>query len=108
MHGIPRILQTREDFDLAILSARSGDADRHTVAQHLRGLIEAAQHYIYDRDLAPAELPDGAMPEFCVTEATEQDPVRRQLVRVVDPGARLFALGFTQAEIESLITELEA
>jgi hypothetical protein len=108
MHGIPRVLQTRADFDLAVSLARSGEADRRAVAQHLRGLIEAAYHYVYDRDLAPTEPPDGAVPEFYVVDATEQDPVRRQLVRVVDPAGRLFALGFTPAEIESLITELEA
>lgn len=108
MYGIPRVLQTRADFDLAVSLARSGEADRHAAAQHLRGLIEATRHYVYDRDLAPAEPPDGAPPEFCVVDATEQDPVRRQLVRVVDPSARLFALGFTQQEAEALITELEA
>ena len=108
MYGIPRILQTREDFDLAVSLARSGEADRHVVANQLHGLLEAAQHYVFDRALAAGEAPDGAMPGYCVVEPSDANPQRQQLKSAIDNEARLFALGFSQAEIESLITELEA
>lgn len=108
MQKIPKILQTRADFDLALSLARSGSESKSVVARHFAGLVESAQHYAFDRVLAAAEAPDGALPIYCVTEASDQDPVRRQLKRVVDPDARLFALGYTLPEVQAFITELEA
>ncbi len=107
MQGIPRIMQTREDFDLALAAARAGAADRRAVASHYAGLIEAAKRYVFDRELAEGEQPDGEMPAYCVTEATEQDPKRRQLKLEIDPESRLFQLGYTVAEVEAVINELE-
>ncbi len=108
MQGLPKILQTRADFDLALELARAGDAPAASVALHFSGLIESAYRFDFDRVLADAEAADGALPDFCVTEATKQDPVRRQLKRAVDPDARLFALGYSLAEVQSIITELES
>lgn len=108
MQGLPKILQTREDFDLALGLARAGEAPASAVARHFAGLIESAYHYDFDRVLLDTEAADGDLPDFCVTEATEQDPVRRQLKRTADLEARLFALGYTLAEVQSIITELEA
>lgn len=106
MQGIPKILQTRADFDAALELARTGEASRAVVARCFGGLVESAHHYVYDRDLAADEAPDGVLPDYCVTEASEQNPVRRQLKRTVDPEARLFALGYSIVEVESIITEL--
>lgn len=110
MQGLPKILQTREDFDLALEMARAGETSALSVANHFTGLVESAHSFIFDRALAASEAADGALPDFCVTEATEQDPVRRQLKRTVDPNpnARLFALGYTLAEVQSIIAELES
>lgn len=108
MQGLPKILQTREDFDLALLMARAGEASASVVARHFTALVESAHHFVFDRVLSAAEVPDGTLPNYCVTEATDQDPVRRQLKRAVDAQARLFALGYTIAEIQTIITELEA
>lgn len=108
MQGLPKILQTRSDFDLALDMARAGEASAHAVALHFAGLIESAHRFDFDRVLLDTEASDGALPEFCITEATEQDPVRRQLKRTIDPDARLFALGYTLAEVQSIVTELES
>lgn len=106
MQGIPKILQTRADFDSALELARSGEASRGTVASHFAGLVESAHRYAFDRDLAEGEAADGDLPAYCVIEATELDLVRQQLKREVDSSARLFALGYTLAEVESIVTEL--
>lgn len=108
MQGLPKILQTRDDFDLALELARAGEASASTVARHFTGLVESAHSFVFDRVLLDAEAADGVLPDFCVTEATDQDPVRRQLKRTVDPDARLFALGYTLADVQSIITELES
>lgn len=107
MQGIPKILQTRADFDLALDMARRGEASRAAVAQHFRGLVEAARHYVFDRVLADGEAPDGAPPEYWVIEPTEDNPQRRQEKRTLDPEARLFKLGYSLAEVEAIINELE-
>lgn len=108
MQGLPKILQTRDDFDLALAFARAGEVSKSLVARHFAGLVESAHHYAFDRVLLATEPADGAMPIFCVTEATEHDPVRRQLKQVIDPDARLFTLGFTLPEVQAIITELGA
>lgn len=105
MQGIPKILQTRDDFDSALNLARSGDAPRVTVAKHFAGLAESAQHYVFDKSLAAEEPPTGPMPDYCVIEASEQDPVRRQLKLSTDLQARLFELGYTLAEVASIVNE---
>jgi hypothetical protein len=108
MQGIPRILQTRADFDLALDMARAGQADRLLVALHFKGLVEAAHKYVFDRALSDGEMPDGPPPEYWVIEPSETDPRRIQEKRVTDPEARLFALGYTLADVEAIINELEA
>lgn len=106
MEGISKILQTRADFDSALELARAGKAARHVVASHFAGLVESAHRYAFDRDLAADEAPAGGLPDYCVIESTDLDPVRRQLKREVDPLARIFALGYTLAEVEAIVTEL--
>ncbi len=108
MQGLPKILQTRADFDLALSMARLGRIGPSVVVLHFDGLIESAQSFVFDRILTATEAPDGAMPAFCVTEATDQDLVRRQLKLVNDQGGRLFTLGYTLAEVQLIITELGA
>ena len=108
MQGIPKILQTREDFDSALALARAGEVSTQTVANHFAGLAESAQHYVFDKTLAAAEQPTGPMPAYCVIEATEQNPTRQQLRLAVDPQARLFDLGYILAEVQSIVTELGA
>lgn len=108
MQGIPKILQTREDFDLMLALARAGEAGKPAVAKQFAGLVASAHHYVFDKTLTAQEQAAGAMPDYCVTEATEQDPMRHQLKLAVDPQARIFGLGYTLAEVESIITELGA
>lgn len=107
MHGLPNVLQTRADFDAALALAADGEVDKASLAQHFAGLIEATKRYSFDRILADGEEADGDMPEFCVTEASERDPVRRQLKIETDTVARLFVLGYTIDEVETIIKDLE-
>lgn len=108
MQGLPQILQTRADFDLALQHARDGEVSAAAVARHFAGLAESAHRLAFDRVLAVGAAPDGGPPGFWVIEAGEQDPLRRQLKRAVDPAARLFALGYTLAEVLTIVTELES
>jgi hypothetical protein len=106
MHGIPKILQTRADFDAALSLARSGDASPAQVAIHFEGLIESAYKYAFDKVLADGDAPDGDKPEYIVVEPSEKRPTRRQLKRVIDGDARIYQLGYNVAEVETIINEL--
>lgn len=108
MIGTPKVLQTRADVEFAVGAARAGEMSARGVALLLAGLVTAAHHYVFDRNLAADEPLDGDAPEYALEEQTEPEPRRRQLRRAIDPGARLLAMGYTIPEIESLITELEA
>lgn len=108
MIGTPKVLQTRADVEFAVGAARAGEMSARGVALLLAGLVTAAHHYVFDRDLAADEPLDGASPEYALEEQADPEPRRRQLRRAIDPGARLLAMGYTIPEIESLITELEA
>ena len=108
MIGTPKVVQTRADVEFIMAAARTGEMAPPAVALHLHGLIAAAHHYVFDRLLGPDEPLDGEAPEYALEEQTEPEPQRRQLRRAIDPGARLFVMGYTIPEIESLIAELEA
>jgi hypothetical protein len=106
MQGSPKILQTREDFDAILALALAGNADSILLAGQFTGLLESASSFVFDRALTATELPDGVLPNFCVTEATTEDPVRRQHKMIIDPAARLFSLGYSVLEIQSIILSL--
>lgn len=107
MYGIPVVLQTRADFESALEAANAGEIEKAKVASRFAGLIEASKVYVFDRILADGEAADGALPAYCVAEASEQDPVRRQLKLATDDQARIFQLGYTVEEVENIIKQLE-
>jgi len=107
MNGIPRILQTRADFDFALNSAIAGEVDKHLVISIFVGLIESSKKYVFDRALTADELPDGDSPIYYVIEPTDTDLVRRQIKLVADKSSRLLALGYSISEVNAIIKELE-
>lgn len=108
MYGAPKIMQTREDFNLAFSMAEDGKADRQTVANHFAGLIESAKNYVFDRELEDGQKPSGGMPEYCIVDASEKNPKRVQLKLEYSETARIFQLGYTPEEVRSIISKLES
>lgn len=111
MYGIPKILQTREDFDFCLSAAKLGDASPHELLPHFRGLITSAQAYVFDKELGEDEQPSGKQPDYCVSEQKDEttgDIKRIQNRLDIDKSARIFALGYTIDEVTEIITELEA
>lgn len=114
MQGVPRYgLRTRADYDLLQGLATEGEIRPQGVAtlkRHWEGLLAGRFTYVYDRDLAEGEAPDGDMPEYRVlnVEDEETGTTRRvQMQRIESPQAEIFRLGFTVAEVEQAITDLE-
>lgn len=115
MQGVPRYgLRTKADYDLLQGLAVQGDIRPHglaTLKRHWEGLLSGRYHYVYDRDLAEGESPDGSEPDYIVlTVADEQSGTerRKQMVRHDNSQAEIFRLGFTVAEVEQNISDLEA
>lgn len=109
MHGIPNILQTKVDFERVRAMAVAGECPAAAAVRHFSGLLEARWAYEFSRELADEEQPDGEMPEYLVTQ-TEDESVSKKVqhIRKEQPGAKLFLLGYTVADVEAIITQLEA
>jgi len=107
MHDIPHTLQTRADYDRALEMARTGAVQPGRAAPHFAGLLASRFSYEFDRELTEDEQPDGEAPEYLIIEDSE-DQSRRQLVRREQPTARIFALGYSVAEVEQILEELES
>lgn len=115
MQGVPRYgLRTRADYDLLQGLATQGEIRPQGVAtlkRHFEGLLSGRFTYVYDRDLAEDETPDGDLPEYRVLTVDDEEngTTRRvQMQRIESPQAEIFRLGFTVPEVEQAITDLEA
>lgn len=115
MQGVPRFgLRTRADFELLQDLALQGElrpACIATLQRHWQGLLAGRWAYVYDRDLAAGESPDGEAPHYLVIESEDEttgEMRRVQLKRTEVPTATIFRLGFTVPEVEQAISALEA
>jgi len=102
----PKTLQTRADFDAAISLAATEPSEKPTVLNHLKGLIEGAYQYNFDRNMTEEESADGSFPDFWVVEASEETQ-RHQLKREINPTARIFKIGYSILDVQQIINELE-
>jgi len=114
MKGFPRnALMTHNDFEYLQQQAVDGKLPQMQV-QRLRGswqgLLDGRWVYRFDRVLADGESPDGAEPDFRVVEDEDETGavVRRQYELVESSTARLAKLGYTVADVENKIAELDA
>lgn len=108
MYGIPRILQTRADYERCHALALAVAADPAAMRRHWQGLKNGARHYVFDRHLDAEQAPDGPAPDYLVIEPAEEGEPRRQMKLVDDPSARMHALGYDLAQIDQKIAQLEA
>lgn len=106
MHGIPRYLKTREDFDNVHALALAGGCDTQCVIGHWHGLINTQKAYVFDRALAEGEAADGPEPDYIVL--TMEDGSRQQHILAINPAARIGALGYAEVDVQAKINELEA
>lgn len=103
MIGIPRVLQTKADFDDMEAMVKLGEVRASDLAKHYKGLLECRYTYVFDKILNGDA--DGDMPDYCHTVDPESGQTT-QLKRIEDPSARAITLGFTWDYIESRIKSL--
>lgn len=113
MKGIPHnALKTAQDYEGLHDQALAGELrprEVDTLRGYWQALLDGRWRYDRDRALAEGEEPDGPEPEYRVlAEETEDGTAERwQFQRVRDEHARIDALGYTPAQVEAKITELE-
>ena len=107
MIGIPRVLQTKADFDDMEAMVKLGEVRAADLAKHYKGLLECRYTYVFDKILNSDgdSDADGDMPDYCHAVDPESEQIT-QLKRVEDPSARAITLGFTWDYIESRIKSL--
>lgn len=107
MISIPNNLSTRADYDRALAKARKSEQPAADVLQHFVGLCENRFTYVFDKNLADAQEPDGEAPDYIVLTDSDTEQ-RTQLKRTEMTNAAIFTLGYTVAAVKKIIKELEA
>lgn len=108
MRGFPAHLNTRADYDFVHEAVLAGELPADKLLAAYDALLNTRQHYVFDRALAANEPSDGDEPGYRVmTEEREDGTTQRTQYKLVDnPGARLYQLGFSVADIEALKEEI--
>ena len=114
MRGFPKnALMTRDDFDLLQQRAVDGDlsqAQMDKLKRAWQALLNGRNKYVFDRELADGENPDGGEPDYRVIESEDEatgDIVRRQYRLEADTACRMAELGLSASEVTGKIDELE-
>lgn len=109
MHGIPKRLMTKADFDNIQKAVQNDEIPATEAVARLRALIDTQDKYVFDRLLSADETADGPEPDYRVVE-DERDGVseRVQFKRTADTNCAMVRLGYTQVDVEAKITLLEA
>lgn len=107
MHGFPKHLNTKADFDTVHQLVLSGELPAQPLIEAYRALLNTRQHYVFERWLGADEAPPGPEPQYRVMEQERDGKMQRALYRLVDdPNARIRQLGFSVAEVEARMAEV--
>lgn len=109
MIGTPRVCKTASDYERIYQMAKEGKLPKQEVLNHLQGLLNTREKYVFDRVLEDSEEPDGDSPQYTVVERELEDGTveRRQNKLEEDPNGRIFKLGFSVENIQKRIDDLE-
>lgn len=111
MKGYPKQIATRQDVDHLMNYLGTTHDTPELRAQGLvfvRGLLDTQKHYVFDKVLATAESPTGPEPDYVVRDVMLPDDTteRHQFALVDNPGALIYQLGYSVADVNALITQL--
>lgn len=107
MHGIPMQLSTAEDYENAHALALSG-VQVQRMRNHWNGLLNTRQQYVFNQVLASEEDRTGPEPDYRVlTGQGENGDEIHEFALTDDPKAKMHQLGYTEADVNARLTELE-
>lgn len=105
MKGFPKVLNTKEDYEISCRMAKKGLLSRDSVKRVLEKLAATEKYWVFDRVLGVAEAADAG------ARVIEQDvdgvAERHQYILQTDVQSRLVKSGLSLAEVQTLISNLE-
>lgn len=102
MRGFPKVLNSRQDYENII----NDFGYTAKVKRAYQGLLNTAQKYEFDKELAAESDRTGSAPEYKVMTQEEEGTEKIVQYKLVDnPNGKIFKLGFTIDEVQEVIDQ---
>jgi hypothetical protein len=103
MRGFPKVLNSRQDYENII----SDFGYTAKVKRAYQGLLNTAEKYKFDKELAAESDRTGTEPEYKVMNEQNEDGSEKivQFKLVDNPNGKIFRLDFTIDEVEEVIEQ---
>jgi len=100
MRGFPKVLNSRQDYENIV----SDFGYTEKVKRAYQGLLNTAEKYKFDKELAAESERTGPVPEYKVMTQEEEGTEKIVQFKLVDnPNGKIFRLGFTIEEVQEVI-----
>ena len=102
MRGFPKVLNSRQDYENIV----SDFGYTAKVKRAYQGLLNTAEKYEFDKELAAESERTGPEPEYKVMTQEEEGTEKIVQFKLVDnPNGKIFRLGFTVNEVQEVIDQ---
>jgi len=102
MRGFPKVLNSRQDYENIV----SDFGYTEKVKRAYQGLLNTAEKYEFDKELAAESDRTGTEPEYKVMTQEEEGTEKIVQFKLVDnPNGKIFRLGFTIEEVQEVIDQ---
>ena len=102
MRGFPKVLNSRQDYENIV----SDFGYTEKVKRAYQGLLNTAEKYEFDKELAAESDRTGPEPEYKVMTQEEEGTEKIVQFKLVDnPNGKIFRLGFTVDEVREVIDQ---
>jgi hypothetical protein len=102
MRGFPKVLNSRQDYENAV----NDFGYTAKVKRAYEGLLNTAEKYEFDKELAAESDRTGPAPEYKVMTQEEEGKEKIVQFKLVDNlNGKIFRLGFTVEEVQEVIDQ---
>jgi len=102
MRGFSKVLNSRQDYENIV----SDFGYTEKVKRAYQGLLNTAEKYEFDKELAAESDRTGPAPEYKVMTQEEEGTEKIVQFKLVDnPNGKIFRLGFTVEEVQEVIDQ---
>jgi len=102
MRGFPKVLNSRQDYENII----NDFGYTEKVKRVYQGLLNTAEKYEFDKELAAESDRTGPEPEYKVMTQEEEGTEKIVQYKLVNnPDGKIFKLGFTIDEVQEVIDQ---
>ena len=102
MRGFPKVLNSRQDYENVV----NDFGYTAKVKRAYEGLLNTAEKYKFDKELAAESDLTGPEPEYKVMTQEEEGKEKIVQYKLVDnPNGKIFKLGFTIDEVQEVVNQ---